>query len=585
MAARSLARTSDARAKITFYVFFVIALFLLYRLYRVQVQQGPDLAEQARAQHIGTIEFSARRGAIVDRDGTPLVRSLPSESIYAVPPQVKNKDAAAAALARILHRDAAGIDLALHDSSQFRWIARKVSRETVARVRSLHLAGIAIKGEDTGMRVNIAGRLASNVLGFVGLEESGLDGAEYAFDAILRGTAGSMTMETDQFGTAIPFGQTTVVKPAHPGKTLRLTIDSFLQFQTERALQDTMKQWHARSATAVVMDPRTGEILAMANAPDYEPANYGRYSSDAWRNRAVMDAYEPGSTFKLVTAAAALDAGIAPDARFPAKDELVVGGRTIHNAEDGEAAGNGPTESIEDIIAHSHNVGAAEIGAAVGPTRMAKTIAAFGFGTPTHVDLPGENPGIVPPTSEWSGSSLATISFGHGISTTPIALIRAYCAIANGGILMRPRIASAILAPDGTVVYRYPAEIEGRAISANTAAILRSYLRAVVLRGTGNPSAKVPGYTTAGKTGTAQVVENGRYLPGAYIASFIGMIPAEAPRFVILVKVERPVGAIYGGVVAAPAFRRIAQAAMLHAGVMPEIPPAAPTRRLGARSR
>ncbi|MDB5027069.1 MAG: ftsI, partial [Candidatus Eremiobacteraeota bacterium] len=239
------------------------------------------------------------------------------------------------------------------------------------------------------------------------------------------------------------------------------------------------------------------------------------------------------------------------------------------------------SESIEQIVAFSHNVGAAEIGLATGPAAMDRTIRKFGFGEPTNVELPGENPGIVSKPSEWSGSSLATISFGHGISTTPIALVRAYAAIANGGLLLRPRIMSAIEESNGKVVYRYGTAVERRVISQKTAATLRRYLRAVVLHGTGNPTAQVPGYTTAGKTGTAQVVENGRYLGGAYIASFIGMIPAEHPRYVILVKVERPRGSIYGSQVAAPVFTELARAAMFHAGIMPAAAPArlVPTAR------
>jgi cell division protein FtsI (penicillin-binding protein 3) len=232
------------------------------------------------------------------------------------------------------------------------------------------------------------------------------------------------------------------------------------------------------------------------------------------------------------------------------------------------ASGAG-TESVEDIIALSHNVGAAEIGMSIGKETLYRTIRAFGFGAPTKVELAGENPGIVAPPEAWSGSQLATISFGQGISTTSLALIRAYAAIANGGLLMRPRIVHALGDPDGTVIYRYGSEVERRAISARTARILMRYLRAVVARGTGNPTARVAGYTTAGKTGTAQVVENGRYEPGAYVASFVGVVPAERPRYVILVKVERPRGAIYGSVVAAPVFAELARVAMLHAGVMP----------------
>ena len=237
------------------------------------------------------------------------------------------------------------------------------------------------------------------------------------------------------------------------------------------------------------------------------------------------------------------------------------------------AASMGGSESIEQIIAFSHNVGAAEVGLATGGTWMYRTIRKFGFGDSTHVELPGENPGIVLSPAEWSGSSLATIAFGHSISTTPLAMVRAYAAIANGGLLLRPRIMSAIEDSDGTPIYRYGRETERRVMSQKTAATLRTFLRAVVLHGTGNPTARVPGYTTAGKTGTAQMVVDGAYLPGAYVASFIGMIPAEHPRYVILVKVERPHGSIYGSQVAAPVFADLARAAMLHAGDMPAFAP------------
>jgi cell division protein FtsI/penicillin-binding protein 2 len=284
----------------------------------------------------------------------------------------------------------------------------------------------------------------------------------------------------------------------------------------------------------------------------------------------------------LITAAAALESGrFRANARFPARDAIEIGGRTIHNAEDGLMAAGAGSESIEDIIAFSHNVGAAEIGLATGKTAMYRTLSSFGFGTPTGVELPGENPGIVDRPEDWSGSQLATISFGHGISTTPIALVRAYAAIANGGLLMRPRVIHALLDPDGNLVYRYPPEVERRVLSPEIAAILRGYLRAVVVRGTGNPTARVAGYTTAGKTGTAQVVQNGRYEPGAYIASFIGTIPAERPRYVILVKVERPRGAIYGSVIAAPIFADLARAAMFHAGIMPAATPSRLVRGRG----
>jgi stage V sporulation protein D (sporulation-specific penicillin-binding protein) len=271
-----------------------------------------------------------------------------------------------------------------------------------------------------------------------------------------------------------------------------------------------------------------------------------------------------------VTAAAAIESGkVTTASRFPTRDRLEIGGSVIHNAEDGFMAGTGGSERLEDIIAYSHNVGAAEVGLTIGSRTMYHMMRAFGFGDVTRVDLPGENPGILPAVDDWSETSLPTMSFGHGVAITPIALIRAYGAIANGGLLLRPHILSEILDPAGRVIYRYGREVERRVMSRSTAATLRGFLRAVVLRGTGDPTAQVPGYTTAGKTGTAQVAQGGGYMPGAYVASFVGFIPAEHPRFVILVKVEQPHGAIYGSVVAAPAFAAIARAAMLEAGVMP----------------
>jgi len=573
VAARAFARVAPARAKIAFYIVALLAAYLCWRLADVQVRQGPRLAALALDQHAESVELFAKRGSIVDRDGNLLVRSLPSESVYAVPTNITHPAEVAAKLAPILGIKADALSAALGEKSQFRWLARKIPHDVANRVRGLGIDGIAIVPEETGVRFAPEGHLLSTALGFVGIDENGLDGLEYAFDSFLRGTPGKMRIEADQFGRAIPFGDRTVLEKAHPGGTLELTIDSYLQFEAERTLAAAVKRYAARSGVAIVMDPWTGEILALASVPDFDPSHFAAALPGALRDRAVEDAYEPGSTFKLITATAALESGrISPDARFPARDSIAVGGRVIHNAEDGFMAGSGSTESIEDIIAYSHNVGAAELGAQVGPAQMYRTIRAYGFGDPTQIELPGENPGIVPPVADWSGSSLATISFGHGISTTPIALVRAYAAIANGGLLLRPRIVRELQDASGKTIYHYPPEIERRVMSPQTAAILRRYLRAVVTRGTGNPAAHVPGYTTAGKTGTAQVVENGRYQPGDYVGSFIGYVPAERPRFVIFVKIERPRGAYYGGVVAAPVFTTLARVAMLHAGVMPAAP-------------
>ncbi len=584
---RAFARVPIVRAKLAILVTLLITAWLTYRLSDVQIRQSSTLSRLALSQHSETVDAFAKRGPIVDRDGTVLVRSLPSESVYAVPTSIDaaNVSDIAARLSPILGYPPDRLDAALRERTPFRYLKRKIPHSVAERVQALGIDGIGLKPEDTGVRYAPSGRLASTVLGFVGTEEDGLAGLEYSFDSYLRGVPGKTRIEADEFGRAIPFGDSEVVERAVPGKTLVLTLDSYVQFEAEHLIEGAMKTWHARSATAMVMDVHTGEILAMANAPDFDPNHFASSNENAWRDRAVADAYEPGSTFKLITAAAALESGkVTMKTRFPARDQIDVGGRTIHNAEDGFMAGSSSTESLEDIVAYSHNVGAAEVGMKIGASTLYAMIRNFGFGDYTHVEVSGENKGIVPPVVDWSGSSVATISFGHGISTTPIALTRAYAAIANGGLLLRPRLVHALEDANGKVIYTYAPEIEHRVISEATAAKLREILRAVVLYGTGNPSARAPGYSTAGKTGTAQVVENGRYEPGEYIGSFIGYVPAEAPRYVIFVKIERPRGAYYGGVVAAPIFATLARAVMLHVDVMPSAPPRLVPRPSGAKT-
>jgi len=570
----ALVRISPDRAKITFWLFALIGLYLTWRLFDIQVLHGRLYAREALEQRAQTIEVFARRGTIYDRTRTVLVRSLKSESIYADPTQISDKNDSAAKLAPILGYAPNEIVAALDEQTHFRWLKRKVSHDVAQRVRALNLQGVNVVQEDTGRRFWTSGRLASTVLGFVGMDENGLSGVEYSYDNVLHGISGKMMLEADPFQRALPFGQQHVIEQAHPGRSLVLTLDSYLQFESERLLDAQVRAFHARSGSVIVMDPRTGEILAMANAPDFDPAHYGAAKPDAWRDRAITDAYEPGSTFKLITAAAALESGkVNTKSRFAAVDQIKINGSVIHNAED-DMPLSSSTESLEDIIAYSHNVGAAEVAMRIGENAEYRTIRKFGFGEGTGVDLPGESPGILPPLDEWSGTSLPTIAFGQGISTTPLAMVRAYCAIANGGMLVKPHIVRAVLSENGKTIRTYGPEFEGRVMSQETAATLRSFLRTVVIRGTGNPAAQVPGYTTAGKTGTAQVVGNGGYVSGAYIASFIGNIPAEHPRFVILVKVDEPRGAYYGSIVAAPVFAKLAQIAMIHAGVYPVERPA-----------
>lgn len=568
---RTFARVAPMRARLFFYACAFVGLFLTWRLADVQALHGPVYAKEALAQRTDTVEIFARRGSILDRNGNVLVRSLPSQSVYAVPREILDPDATAAKLTALFGKLDPSVVAQLHDRHLwFLWIARKVPHELAMRVRRLGLLGIDVKEEETGLRVDTAGRLASTLIGFVGTDENGLDGIEYADDGLLRGRSGSVMLEADQFGRPIPFGRERVVTPPEPGSNVELTIDPYLQFVAEQALAKEVTAYHALDGTAIVMDPRTGEILAMANAPSYDPNRFWAYRDDQRRDRAVMDAYEPGSTYKLVTAAAALDSGkVSLSTRFPARDSIEVGGRTIHNADDGFTAGMSGSETLGQIIEYSHNVGAAEVGLAIGAKTFYEMERRAGLGSVSGVGLPGENPGIVPPPSQWSGSSLATMSFGQGVSITPLALTRYYCAIANGGLLMQPQIVSAVYDQQGRLLRRYSPHVVRRVFSRRTAGELGSFLRAVVVGGTGHETAQVPGYATAGKTGTAQMVVDGSYRSGFYAASFIGMVPYPRARYVIYVKVERPLGAYYGSIVAGPAFAGIARAAMLHDGVLP----------------
>ncbi len=571
---RLFSRTAPLRAKLFFYFCFAIALYLVWRLYDVQVLHGPVFARAALEQRTRLLTIAGHRGSILDRDGNELVRSLPSESIYVDPQDVDNLALTVARLsAAIGPLDTQTVAL-LHDPhAQFVYIARKTTHDVVQRVEAMNLPGVYVEPEVTGRRIDMVGTLASTVIGYVGMDENGLSGIESSYDDVLRGVFGKVLVQEDDLGRPIPLARESIVKPPKDGLSVELSIDSYLQFAAEDALEQQMRRFHASDGTAIVMNPWTGEVLAMANLPDYDPNRWERADPFAQDDRAVMDAYEPGSTYKLVTAAAALESGkVSLNSRFPARNEMKVGGWTIHNAEDGFMPNTGSSETLEQIIEYSHNVGAAEVGMHIGSAAFYSMERRAGFGEPTGLGLAGENPGIVPSPQQWSTPSLATMSFGQGVAVTPIALARYYCAIANGGLLMKPLLVRAYVDGSGTVVERFAPQVERRVFSQQLAATLRSFLRAVVLHGTGDPTAQIPGYATAGKTGTAQIVENGRYEPGAYSASFIGMIPYERPRYVIYVKIDRPVGAYYGSIVAAPVFTQIARAAMIRDGITPERP-------------
>lgn len=555
------------RALVFFWALVIVGAALFARLYLVQVRNGRALAAEAGEEQRATIPLSGRRGDIVDRFGVVFATNVPSWEVSAQPGEIVDAHASARALAPLLRAQPASLEETLRARADNVDLARNVVEPAASRISALKLRGITLTPEPTGKHVLPQGSVGSTLVGFTGTDNQGLAGVEYAFDDVLRGRRGTLVEVTDSALRPIPFGQR-LEHPAIVGDTVVLTIDRALQYRAERVLAETIRAFDASDGTIVIMQVRTGEVLALANSPGFDPAA-GSPSNAAARNRAITDPYEPGSTFKLVTAVAALDSGaVGLDDGFPALDALHVGGRIVHNADDGLMASGHATETLDDIVTFSHNVGAAQVALRVGKQRMFEYIRRFGFDATTGIDLAGESAGIVGTPDAWFGSRLATIGFGQGISVTPLALARAYCAVANGGLLVRPMIVRAVVAPDGRVRSRFAPTIVRRVMSPQTAAEVFAMLRHVVQRGTAS-AIRIPGFELAGKTGTAQVVEDGGYVPGAYVSSFVGIVPADNPQYVVLVKIDRPRGAYYGSIVAAPAFARVARALLWRERILP----------------
>lgn len=558
-----------ARAILVFWLFVAISASLAARLYVVQVHDGRALASAAVDLHRAVFDVSGRRGSIVDRFGTVFASTSPAVQVFAQPNEVRDPRAEAALLAPLLRLAPAAVERRLTEKTTFTYLARMQPEALGQRIMRLRLPGIGTAEEPTGLRVDPQGRIGSTVVGFTGIDNQGLAGIEYSFESMLAGRPGRVVEETDSQLRPLPFGRRTIAAPL-TGDTVVLTIDRSLQLAAEDVLAKTADAYAARSASAIVIRAATGEILALANWPNYDPNHYAASPIEAYKNRAITDPFEPGSTFKLVTATAAIDSGrVSLDSTFPAVNDIDIGGYRIFNADDGLMSSGRSRETLSDIVTFSHNVGAAEVALRVGKRTMGEYIRRYGLADETGVDLPGDSPGIIDPPDQWFGSREATIAFGQGVSVTGLSLARAYASIANGGLLMRPLIVREVRDASGAVVRRYQPEVVRRVMRPQTAAALLAMLRRVVAVGTGT-NAAIAGYAVAGKTGTAQIVEGGRYQPGEYIASFVGIVPADRPAYVVFVNVERPRGAYYGGTVAAPAFRELARRVLLREGVSPK---------------
>ena len=551
------------------------------RLVYLQVVRHADLTARAERQQLRTVETTAKRGDILDRHGRVLAYSVEADSIYAVPTEISDPDAVAAALCGALADCGAGDQRTLAERIRrgraFAYVRRQVSPDEARRVAALDLDGIGFMKENRRFYPNKD--LAAHVLGYVGVDNTGLHGIEAAYDTLIKGRPGTVLIQTDARRHAF----SRVERPPTTGATLELTIDRYLQHVTERELRAGVEENDAAGGTAVVMDPRTGEILALASWPGFNPNAYREARPEAQRNRATQDIYEPGSTFKIVTASAAFETKVVePDDPIDVSAGQIRFGRRVIS----DDHRNGVL-SFTDVIVKSSNVGAIKVGQEIGRERLGLYVKRFGFGVRSSPDFPGESGGIVWDPAKLTDSALASVSMGYQVGVTPLQMAAAVSAIANGGELFTPRIVRAVIA-GGT---RTPMQhtVVRRAVSAGTAALLTGIMEQVVERGTGT-RARVPGFTAAGKTGTSQKVVDGRYSRSEYNASFVGFVPSRQPAFTIVVVIDSPHGKnlYYGGSVAAPIFQRIADAALRHYGVRPSIdavPPALEVRREVPRGR
>jgi cell division protein FtsI (penicillin-binding protein 3) len=533
-------------------------VLLLGRTFYVQVVAAPKLQVQAENQQVRTLTLDAPRGTIYDRNGEALAISRDMATIYVDPRTVVNAGEAAEKLAPVLGIAKADLLKKMVDkTTTFRYLARRVEPAIGDQVKKLELAGIGVLTEPK--RMYPKGALAPQLLGFVGgTDYAGMEGLELEYDSVLSGTPGKTEVLSSLHGNRLSTISTT---PAKPGKTITLTIDSQIQFEAEKALSEAVDQLKAKRGCAIVMDPRTGELLAMASTPVFDPSAYG--SQDATtggtRNWMITDMYEPGSTFKMITVAAALEDGIVtPDTEFTLPPTLTAFDYVIHEAENVSGM---RTLTVTKILVESSNIGAVTLGKEVGKDRLVDMIQKFGFTKKLGVDFPGETAGQLP--QRWNGVTIYQVPMGQGVAVSPLQLATAYSAIANGGVLVQPH-----LAKDASQLW------SRQVVSSTVAAQLRGMLHLTVEEGTGK-NARLEGYTVAGKTGTAQKPnEKKKGYSNEVIASFVGMVPADSPRLVVLVMIDEPQTERLGAKVAAPVFARITDFALKRLGIPPSGTPA-----------
>ena len=543
--------------------FLVGFAILLFRFFDLQVLQAETMMQKARRQHEKTITLDSNRGAIFDRQGKPLALNLDVPSVYATPSSLDNPTRVARQLAQVLGVPREPLEKRLRTERDFVWIQRKIDDSQVKRLNDLALPGVGVMVE--ARRFYPKGTLLAHVLGFAGIDSQGLEGLENGYDEHLRGQVRRVVLQRDALGRVIiPESQ----RKSQPlsGHAISLTIDEVIQYIAEQALEQTVRNTKARGGAVLVMAPKTGQMLAWALRPTFDPNHIHQASPERWRNRGVTDPYEPGSTLKVVLAAAALELNrVTPDTLLYAGDgEIPISGTVIH---DHEKAG---WVTFREAIQRCSNVAFVKMSWELGREQVYQFLRTFGFGEKTGIDLPGESIGILRRPDQWSQRTLPSLAIGQEIAVTPLQLLTAVSAVANEGWLMRPFLVREISDHQGRSVWEHVPHIRRRPISAETAKTVTDLLVNVVDRGTGKRAA-IPGYRVAGKTGTAQKVDpaTGTYSSTKFVGSFVGFVPAEDPQLAILVMIDEPQGPAWGGVVAAPVFRKVAEQALRYLSVAP----------------
>jgi len=548
--------------------FALVALRLVY----LQVYESSTLAQRAERQQERMVKLDPKRGTIYDRMGRELAVSLDVDSVYGVPSRIDNPREVAQQLSRILHENPRLLERKLAGDKHFVWLSRKVEPAKAEQVKELGTADVGLQAEAKRFYPNKS--LAGSLLGFTGMDNKGLEGLERAYDKELRGVSGWVLAEKDAVGrTVFPGGPGFQYQLPKPGLDIVLTVDEVIQHIVEKELDGAIASARAKGGVCIVMNPKTAEVLALAARTStrsglaFNPNEPQRSRPEEWRNRCVTDAFEPGSIFKPFLAAAALEEKVVhPLERFDCSaGKIQLADRVINDAHR-----NGVL-TFTDVIAESSNVGTIKVALRLGKERFSKYIAAFGFGRKTGVDLPGEISGLVKDQRLWSGVSIGEVAIGQEIGVTPLQMATAYCALANGGTLMKPYLVSEIVDRDGREGKKFGPQAVGRIVSEETCAKVNAMLRRVVESGTGE-KARPAGYTAAGKTGTAQKVDHktGKYSKKEYVGSFAGFAPAGSPRLVILVMIDTPEGVIYGGSIAAPVFKAVAEQSLAYLQVAPD---------------